>query len=174
MEFGIIVQGQFQLQVTAQFRNTSNNPILATLYIIIVSSGSMTIPGLNSCTRQIGIITKNDILNAQSKPGVTYNQIQESLYGGEGNFFNNLKDFGSKINDFLKNSKIISTVASAIPLPGANVVGSITRNLGYGERGGIVIDPSQYHDYGCGEGEGVAVGGRMFHKSNLKHRLSKL
>jgi hypothetical protein len=80
------LQGQFQLQVNAQFRNTSDANINATLFIIIVSEGSFTIPGLNSATRQLGVITKADILNAQSKPGVDYDDIRESSYGGEGNF----------------------------------------------------------------------------------------
>lgn len=170
------LQGQYQLQVNCQFRNTGNTPVSATLYTIIVSEGSMTIPGLNSCTRQLGVITKNDILNAQTKPGVDYDDIRDSLYGGEGNFFSNLKDFGSNINDFLKNSKIISTVANAIPHPAASAIGNIARNLGYGEKGGVVIDPSQYHDYGCGEEDngGVSVGGRQLQRGNLKNRLSKL
>lgn len=165
------LQGQFQLQVNAQFRNTSNANINATLYIIIVSEGSFTIPGLNSATRQLGVITKSDILNAKTKPGVTYDQIQESLYGGEGNFLSNLKNFGSKINDFLKDSKIISNVASVLPLPFAPAIGNVARNLGYGE-GGIVIDPSQYHDYGCGEG--VIVGGKKLTRKDLKNRLKKM
>jgi len=187
------LQGQFQLQVNAQFRNTSNANINATLFIIIVSEGSFTIPGLNSATRQLGVITKSDILNAKSKPGVTYDQIQESQYGGSGNFLSNLKDFGSKINNFLKESKIISTIASAIPIPGVPILGNIARNLGYGnegyghegegrrhymDRGGIVIEPSQYHDYGCGEGvmagEGVTVGGRRLTRDELKHKLNRL
>jgi hypothetical protein len=171
------LQGQFQLQVNAQFRNTSNANINATLYIIIVSEGSMCIPSLNSCTRQLGVITKNDILQAHSKPGISYDEVRESQYGG-GNFLSNLKDFGSNLLGFLKGSKLISSVASAIPHPIAQTIGSVARNLGYGQ-GGVVIDPSQYHDYmGSGEGvmagEGVAVGGRRLTRTDLKHRLSRM
>jgi hypothetical protein len=174
------LQGQFQLQITAQFRNTSNNPITATLYIVIVSEGSMTIPGLNSCTRQLGIITKSDILNAMSKPGVSYDQIRESQYGGGGNFLSNLKDFGSKILRFLQGSKLISNVASAIPHPIAQTVGTVARNLGLGDsyrRGGVVIEPSLYHDYlGSGEGdyEDEPVGGRKLTRKDLKNRLKRM
>lgn len=213
------LQGQFQLQINAQFINTGNNPINATLYIIIVSEGSFTIPGLNSATRQLGVITKNDILNAKEKPGVSYDQVRESLYGGEGNFFSNLRDFGSKVLDFLRGSKIISTVASAIPHPIAQTIGTVARNIGLGDgrhmahheymghgdhmgygdgygshlgaikgwetrykhmghgEGGVIIDPSQYHDYGCGEGVsvgGVPVGGKKMSKKELKNRLKKM
>jgi len=172
------LQGQFQLQINAQFKNTSNANINATLYIIIVSEGSFTIPGLNSATRQLGVITKNDILNAKSKPGVTYDQVRESQYGGSGNFLSNLMNFGSKINDFLKDSKIISTVSSLIPHPISQGIAAVSRNLGYGEKGGIVYDPSQYHDYGCGEDGGVMagenIGGRRLGRNELKHRLNKI
>ena len=178
------LQGQFQLQVIGRFKNNSNASINATLFIVIVSEGSFTIPGLNSATRQLGVITKADVLNAQSKPGVDYDEIRESQYGGEGNFLSNLKKFGSKINDFLKKSKIISSVASAIPHPIAQTIGSVAKNIGYGDgyrrmgygngvSAGVVIDPSQYHDYGCGEGvvAGVPVGGRRLSRAELKHRL---
>jgi hypothetical protein len=165
------MQGQFQLQITAQFNNVSNLNINATLYVIIVSEGSFTIPGLNSATRQLGIVTKADVLNAKSKPGINYDQIRESQYGGEGNFFNNLLKFGSKINDFLKSSKIISTVSSLIPHPISQGISHISRNLGYGneggDEGGVVIDDSQYHDYGCG----VSVGGKKLTRKDLKNRL---
>lgn len=169
------LQGQFQLQINAQFRNTSNAPINATLFIIIVSEGSMTIPGLNSCTRQLGVITKNDILNAKAKPGIGYDQVKDSQYGGEGNFLGNLKQFGSNLLNFLKTGRLISTVASAIPHPIAQVVGNVARNLGLGEgEGGVVYEPSQYHDYGCGEGEGVSVGGRKMTRAELKSRLRRM
>lgn len=161
------LQGQFQLQINAQFKNISNANINATLFIIIVSEGSFTIPGLNSATRQLGVISKSDILNAKSQHGINYQDIIDSQYGGEGNFLSNIKRFGTKLNDFLKSSKLISTVASNIPHPISQSIGSVARNLGYGE--GIVIDPSQYEDHGCGEG--VTVGGKMLSRKELKRRL---
>jgi hypothetical protein len=171
------LQGQFQLQVTAQFRNTSNANITATLFIIIVSEGSFTIPGLNSATRQLGVITKSDILNSKNRPSVTYDQIRESQYGGEGNFLSNLKDFGAKINEFLKSSKLISTIANSIQHPASQAIGRVAQHLGYGDgygmgdgEGGVVIDPSQYHDYG----EGVMAGGRHMSRHDLKSRLRRM
>lgn len=140
----------------------------------------MTIPGLNSCTRQLGVITKKDILNAKARPGIGYDQVKDSQYGGEGNFFGNLKKFGEDLLGVLKTGRIISTVASAIPHPIAQVVGSVARNLGLGDgEGGVVIEPSQYHDYGCGEGDGVSVGGvpvggRKMTRAELKSRLRRM
>lgn len=117
-----------------------------------------------------------------------------------------MRDFGSKILDFLRGSKIISTVASAIPHPAAQAIGTVARNIGFGDGegnhfaypgralhphhnlyshmghmghgdGGVVIDPSQYHDYGCGEGVnvgGVPVGGKKLTRKDLRHRLKKM
>ena len=163
------IQGQFQLQVTASFKNTSNAPINATLYIIIISEGSFTIPHLNGAVKQLGVITQNDVLDAHSKPGVSYDLIRDSEYGGGGgNFLGNLKDFGSKILNFLQGSKLISNVASAIPNPIAQTIGSVARNMGYGEgQGGIVIDGSQY-------GQGVMSGGRQMSHKELRNRLNRM
>lgn len=171
------LQGQFMLQVQAQFRNTSNGPITPQLFIIIVSEGSFTIPGLNSATKQLGVISKADVLDAQSRPdlSVDYEDIRESQYGGEGNFLSNLKKFGSKVNDFLKNTKLISTVLGEIPHPSAQKFLPIARKLGYGEEGGVVIDHSQYCDNHGGVGVGgVPVGGIRLGRSDLRKRLKRI
>lgn len=166
------LQGQYTMQVNTQFKNTSSSPINATLFVVIVNEGSFTIPGLNSATRQLGIVTKEDVLNAQMKPSINYDDVRDSLYGGEGNFFSNLRDFGSKINDFLKSSKVISTVASALPFPIAQTIGTVAKNIGYGEGncdGGIVYEP-RYHDYGSG----VSLGGKHLSKKELRNRLKNM
>lgn len=177
------LQGQFQLQVNATFKNnnvsqyntplvvTEDTSIFPTLYIIIVSEGSMTIPGLNSCTKQLGVISKQDILNAHANHHVSYDDIREVPYGG--NFLSNLKKFGHRINEIIKKSRIGSELAKEIPYIGAPLSRSI-QNLGYGE-GGVVIDHSQY-DAHCDGGvyAGVPVGGRKMSHRDLKHRLSRM
>lgn len=171
------LQGQFQLQINAQFKNTSANNINATLFIIVVNEGSFSIPGLNSATKQLGVITKSDILDAQMKPPISYDDVRESQYGA-GNFLSNLKNFGENVNDFLKKSKIVSSIASNIPNPISQSIGNVAKNLGYGNyhnNGGVVIDPSQYHDYGCGVNVGgVPVGGKMMSKNDLIKRARKI
>jgi hypothetical protein len=95
-----------------------------------------------------------------------------------------LKDFGSKINELIKKSHIASELAKEIPYVGAPISRAV-QNLGYGDgyrhrrgHGGIVIDPSQYEDYGAGvyagEGEGVYAGGRRMSHADLKHRLHRM
>jgi len=45
-----------------------------------------------------------------------------------------IKEFLGKINDFLKKTKIISTVANAIPHPFAKGVGTVAGLAGYGKK----------------------------------------
>ncbi len=49
-------------------------------------------------------------------------------------FLDTLKSIGNTINDGLKRSKIISTVAGLAPIPYSGAVSSVARNLGYGKR----------------------------------------
>ena len=46
-------------------------------------------------------------------------------------FFDFFRNVGSGINDALKSTKIISTLAPLVPLPYSGAVGKIASNLGY-------------------------------------------
>jgi len=46
-------------------------------------------------------------------------------------FFDFLKDAGNAINEGLKRSKIISTLAPIVPIPYGGAIGKIAGNLGY-------------------------------------------
>lgn len=179
------LQGQFTLQVTLNVRNTSGQTINPEFYVIIVNEGSFTIPGLNSATKQLGIISKEDVLNAQKQQGIDYDDVKEDGYGG--NFLSGLKKFGHKFNKFLRKHKPISTITGMIPGPRAQIASQVARSLGYGN-GGVVVDPSQYggeydeefEDFDEYEGDGVLVGGvpvaggaRLSRKS-LRKRLKDL
>lgn len=154
LEFGTDIQldpdtapglaGQFQLQITATLANKNvsglwdNLPM--TLYLVIINEGVWTVTSQASAQHQLGVLSKLDILEAQKQPGINYRTMQ-SMEGGD--FFSTLSNFGSKINDFLKQSKIISTVAkvaSAIPHPAISAVGNavsgVSGALGYGYQGG--------------------------------------
>ena len=160
--------GQFQIQVNIQAAN--KNPggqwdtLPVTMYLVFVMEGTFVIPALGAATHMLGVISKNDILDAQTRPAVTYRNI-EHQYGGD--FWSGLRDFGNKINDFLKSSKIISYIAPYIPLPGAAQVGQIAKRLGYGEGthvGGIAIAGCE----NCGEGDGYLSKKQL--KKNLMMR----
>lgn len=49
-------------------------------------------------------------------------------------FLDTLKSIGNTINDGLKKSKIISTVAGLAPIPYSGAVSSVARNMGYGRK----------------------------------------
>lgn len=92
------ISGQYQLLVQAQVYNC--DPTLAhdatdlTMYIVVVNEGSFTIPSYGKADAQIGIISRNDVLNAQRNPFINYEDIQE-VNGG--NFLSGLKKFGHKL-----------------------------------------------------------------------------
>lgn len=138
------VKGNFQIQITLQLENKNsslswdNVPI--SLYLVTLSEGTFTVPSLGAANVQVGVLSGQDVLDAQSKPSVSYHSVAKA-YGGA-NFFDSLGNFASKINNFLKESKIISTVAKAVPegIPYASqiakAVHGIAEPLGYGEPAG--------------------------------------
>lgn len=153
------LNGQFQLQVTAYAQNKNrsgawdNLPL--TMYIVCVSMGTFTITGLGSAQQQEGVLSAMDIIDATELPSIAYDRGER--FGG-GDFLSSLGSFASKVNDFLKESKLISTVAGVVPHPIANVVGTTARALGYGAEGGC-------------DGSGAMQGGMRMNKSQLKSRL---
>jgi len=160
---GKLSQSTLQINITA--RNMSSRSIIPSLYVVPVLEGVFTIQGLGQASTNIGVITSQDILDAQMKPWVNYNDVQ-SVNGGD--FWSGLKDFGRKINDFLKSTKIVSrtlnsplgsladmglTSLTGVPLPVSKTLGSVANYYGYGA------------------GEGVVVGGRRLPKGTLRKRL---
>lgn len=163
LEFGTDIQlesneapglaGQYQIQVQAQLANMNAggqwDALAMTLYLVFVNEGVFTITGTASAQHQLGVLSKMDILDAQSQPGLNYRTIQS--YNG-GDFWNTLANFGSKVNDFLKETKLISKVGSLIPHPVAQGISKGAEAFGYGH-GGVAIG-------------GVAIGGRRSGKKS--------
>ncbi len=137
------LSGSYQLQLTLTLENMNKtgewDALAMTLYIIVISAGVFTITSLGGANQQEGIITKNDVLAAQQRPGLNFQSVGAGKRKG-GNFFDSLSNFGSKVNDFLTNSKFISRAADAIaknvphPLVSsiAGTVGNVARDMGYG------------------------------------------
>jgi hypothetical protein len=156
--------GQYMLQVQVTYKNTSNRTISPVLYLAPVLEGTFTIPSLGRSLINIGVITSQDILDAQSKPGISYSDI-EDVHGG--NFFTGIKDFFSKhvlpqLKTFVDN-KGISKTLGMIPHPLAQTASKVAQTFGYGEGEGGVM---------AGEGEGgVLLGGRQMSRAQLQRRL---
>lgn len=147
-------QGQYMIQVQATFQNMNVSgawdAVPMTFYLIMIMEGTFTITGLGSAVHQLGVISEKDIIDSQSKPAIRYRDVED--YNG-GDFLSGLKEFGSKINELLKGSKLISNLAQLVPVVGPALSKS-AQNLGYG----------------CEEG-GVAVGGKRMSKAQLKKSL---
>jgi hypothetical protein len=86
---GMLGTYQLQLRVDAVNVNTVD-AITPTLYVIVISEGTLTIAN-NTTTAQIGVVTPQDDITARHMPMIDYNSIREA-YGG--NFLSGLKDFG--------------------------------------------------------------------------------
>jgi len=130
------VLGNYQLGLTCQFTNTRSTPITPTLYIIICYEGSFNVENGN-CSHMIGVLSRQNVLESQRVAGVNYKAV-ESVYGGD--FYSKLKGFLGKAHNFIKDKKLISRAASAIPHPYAQALGRAAADYGYGMSGGSLKD----------------------------------
>ena len=153
---------QCMLQVTVNFKNISDHAIDTVLMVVPILEGTFSIMGLGQASRNIGVLSSNDILYAQANPWVNYNDVQK-VNGGD--FFSGLYDFGKSVHDFVKGHKLISkgllsplgTVLDVVTgLPISKPLGYVGKYLGYGE-GGVLVDTNQ--------------GGQAVSRAALKRRL---
>lgn len=156
------ILSQCMLQINGTATNVASSTITPTLYIVPVFEGTFTVQGPGQCTQQLGVISPQDVLDAQENPAINYKDI-EDVKGGD--FWSGLRDFGAKLlpylemaNNLLKSTKIISNVASRIPHPVAQTIGQAANMLGYGEGG---------------DDGGVLLGGRRLGRHALHKRMSK-
>lgn len=159
---GILSQCQVQIQVTAT--NISGRSISPTLYIVPILEGTFSVVSMGSCSTQIGVISPQDILDANKQGAISYADV-ECVNGGD--FWSGLKDFGAKLlpylqkaHDFIKENKLLSKGLSYIPHPIGQTAATAAKFLGYGEGEGV-------YD------AGVMAGGRTLQRRNLHKRLAK-
>jgi hypothetical protein len=182
------LNGQFQLLVQANVYNCdptgAHDELDVTLYIVIVSEGTFTIPALGKSMTQLGVISRQDIINAKQSIFLNYKDVQE-VNGG--NFLSGLKDFGKKLFSGLRENKTISkllTSAQALPPPygelamiGAPIASALGFGEGEGEGEGSWYGDHRGHSRAAKKGwktrrgEGVNVGGAMLDRRMLKDRL---
>jgi hypothetical protein len=67
------------------------------------------------------------------KGGMKKKLVMRQNMQGAG-FLDWIKGAANTVNDALKKSKIISTVAGLAPIPYSGAVSTVARNLGYGKR----------------------------------------
>ncbi len=163
--------GTFQLQVNVTIKNINpSQAITPTLYMVVVSEGIFTIEE-NRSIAQIGIMSKEDVLNAQQMKQVDYNMIWR-IQGGS--FLSSLKSFGENLlsplksaHDFVKKHKLISRGLRGFPNPLLQIASPVAALAGYGEGGVLYEDEGDY----C-EGAGKRrKGGKVMKRSALKRRM---
>lgn len=180
--------GQYMVQVNVNVTNISNRTITPTMYLVPILEGTFTIPELGRAMLNIGVITSQDILDAQSKPMYSYADV-EAVSGGD--FFSGIKNFFTqKVLPHLKsfvNNQGISKTLGLIPHPAAQIASRAANALGYGnEMGGVRAgegmhnrhhDHMQHMHHGHGEGlllpdvGGVYAGEGKMSKKALSHRM---
>jgi hypothetical protein len=128
--------GQYMLQVQVNATNISARTIAPVLYLVPILEGTFTIPQLGRALINIGVITSQDILDAQGKPEYNYADV-EAVQGG--NFFSGIKDFfTNKVFPAIKNfvgNKGISKTLGMIPHPAAQIGSTIGSLFGLGNEG---------------------------------------
>src|SRR5690606_1170149 len=152
--------GNYQFQVTVSVKNTNQtNSIDASLYIVTVENGVMNIVHGGANTN-IGVITPMDILNSKTE-NATYASYGDIIDINGGNFFDSLKDFGSRVWKGIK--RIAPYVKKGFQVA-SKIAPYVAPLLGLGE---------QEQMAGTAVG-GELVGGKMIRREKLRDRLRKL
>ena len=162
------------IQISVTCANMSQRAIVPTLFVVSVVEGVFEVVSANRSAISVGVLTSEDILDAQQRPGVDYYDSQE-MNGGD--FFSGLKQFFAKAHDFIKHhglvSKGLTGVSALFPkaAPFTLPAAALAKSYGYGEGG---CDQMMGH----GDGvlmeyphAGVLVGGRHMPKRNLRQRI---
>lgn len=91
--------GTFQLQFNVNVTNVNQTrAITPTLYMVVISEGTVAITE-NRTIQNIGVLQKQDVLDAKFAPIVPLYEV-ESVYGGS--FLDSVKNFGRNIWDGVK------------------------------------------------------------------------
>lgn len=155
------VSEKINLQMNVTYRNYGPSVDAVQMYIIVDNEGVFTnTQGLGIA--QIGILSKDDVLNAEAIEGVNYEDVLD-VYGGD--FFGDIGAFIKKIPQGLKN---ISQFTQENILPIAKAVAPLLSGLG---SGGKFLDSKQ--PVMGNKSGGLIVGGKTYSKSDLRRRLRK-
>jgi hypothetical protein len=113
------------LSVQVTYNNLDpNNAIPVQMQIVLFYDGSCTIVDGNVTTQQ-AVLTPADVVNAKDLPRLV--KPHRPMFGGS--IFDSIK---SAIG-FLRDKKLISTIAKAIPHPISQKVGEVAESLGFGD-----------------------------------------
>ena len=136
---------QLMIQVRVDFQNVSSEPMDPTLYFVSVSQGVFTIYN-GQASANIGVLTSQDILDAQQQTGALNLSYAEVRRINGGNFLSSLKSGLSSVWNFLKPiAKVAAPLLSAIPGPVGMVSSALNPLIqasGKKKKGGAAIQRS--------------------------------
>ena len=163
------MQGQYNLQVTCNIENISDEPVTYTLFMVVVSEGSVKIVGTEVSKSVGAVVPQNLFQDLDAIESIPFHPESRNFYGGvysgAGSFWSKLKKFGHKV------AKGVET-AAPYALQAAKYIAPLLA-AGYSE--GETVDAVAYRMGGQlskGEVERMvkAAGGRRMSKSSLMNR----
>jgi len=162
------MSGKMNFQAQISFRNLQSGVRDIDLCVLVVNDGLMTISDTRMYLENY-VISNVDSLQQSPK---TYREFKMAMGGGgegEGDggsakeFFQGLiskiRSVGQPVNQFLRDTKLLSTVLPLIP--GMAPLGTLAKTLGYGEGEGEGEGDGGYLANGDG---GVLAGGRVLRR----------
>lgn len=157
----------FQAQVSVTNVNQAASIVDPNLYIITCTPQKTRIDVGGQCQNILGIPP-----DVQSSEYVSYREAMKHYGGSFTDFVSKIQSAVRPISDFLKKTKLISSVAKVIPNPLASTIGQFAEKMGYGDgEGGRKPRKSRK---GHGDGEGDGEGGAVCSRQDLLDRLGSL
>jgi len=130
------VLGNYQLGLTIRVKNTSSETITPTLFVVCVYEGVFTVQDGN-CSQQIGVLSREDVLNSRIVRGINYQQAQD-VFGGS--FWDTLGRAFGTAGRFIKDHKLLSRGLALIPNPYAQGASRAAAAVGLGMSGGSLTN----------------------------------
>lgn len=159
------VVGQFMMQYNITLRNpnvgTNAKSINYMLYLITVDEGVWSITNGTSIPQGQGVVSQMDVLNAKSKPWISYDDV--AFAQGAGRFFSNMKNHMRRRMHHLMHEK--HDKGEGVNVGGVNVGGNGGVLLG----GGSLPENEDKKE----EKAGVVIGGKTISPKELKAKLKK-
>ncbi len=176
------LNGTYQLQMEVNLTNRSANSVTPTLYVVVSNEGVFTIEN-NSAYSQVGVISRQDVLNAQKQKGINYNDLR---YMAGASFFRSLSRglkriykkaspivkkairIGKTVAPYIKDIKKIAEMMGVGYDEAEEIYNKMKRKKGKAYVGGA---SARGKKRGRPKKGGILIGGRYVTKADLERAL---
>jgi hypothetical protein len=165
--------GAFNLQLTATVKNVNQSASITnpTLYIITFTNQKLQISEGGAVQTILGI---SESEKSQATEYVQFSKVKKHYGGSFGDFMSKVGSFLKPVLDGLRSTKAVSTIASLIPHPAAQLVGQAASRMGFGGIQGGIQGGFSAGEMPSEDDLNCALGGRGISKAELKRRLKQL